>query len=1011
VGLVSVLSSFLGLAGQLGRKNLSSYCFLETCEDGLLVAKDGSVASLIRIDGTRQMMAEKELVKLCEYANTKLSPYLSRPGHAIQVWFSRDSDASRSMVRDIMRVPQTVSQRLGMNLEDLFEERESHLSKYIVRESLYCVLWTRPSVLTKQELERLKITQKPPEVWPKAVDTQAPHLASRKIIVRHMAFAESFMEDMNSFGIRSKAILGHEAIKAIRASIYPDMTESAWRPRINGDIYSRNSGERRANWLRHPEIDQYDMSHLFAPRLEDQLFGRGGEAVGRNISRIGGCLFGSVDIMVGPQDMLPFSELLNRMRSDEFPWRVSFLIESDGLSSPMVSLKSFLASIGQVTNSDNRTIREAINGLNIFRQEGGVVPRLRTSFATWAPANKLDLIEERTSRLQRAVEGWGYCIATSNMGDPVSGAFSSALGLSLASTAPPGYAPLPDVIYMLPWMRDASPFDSGAVLFRTPDGRPWPFQPGSSEQDSSVDIVYAPPGRGKSVWLNTTNLAFCLSPIATQATGGAKLPLVSIIDIGTSSSGLISLIKEALPPNRRHEAEYRRLRMIREHAINPFDTQLGCRKPLPAEKAFLVNFVSLLGTDPSEDKPPRGLSDLADRAIDEVYEHLSDLSRGGQPRPYVAGENNIVDEAIERYAIKLPQNASWWLVTDKLFAAGAINEAVIAQSYAVPLVEDLVQIVNTPQISDIFGETVIEGGERLIKAFQRVINSCLRAYPILGAPTRFNIGGARVVSLDLDEAAPNAGGGPANKQTAMVYMLARFILCKDFYLVEDNLSEMSSEYRGYHHTRILRIRETPKKIVFDEFHRTATSTSVRSQIIRDMREGRKWGVQIALASQLLGDFDKDMLSLSTGFWIMGVNQEQDLFEAKAKFGLSQTAVEAIPRYLNGPGRGGAPFLAVLQMKDGRHEHLLYNTLGPMELWAFSTTMEDVALRSRLYAKLGPVEARRRLAKRFPGGTAKNEIHRRIVELAEKGGSNAVDASDGVIQDIANEIIGASISAA
>lgn len=1003
MGLVSVVSSFLGLAGQLGRKNLSSYCFIETCEDGILVAKDGSVATLVRIDGTRQMMAEKELVKLCDYANTKLSPYLSRPGHAIQVWFSRDSDASRSVVHDIMRAPKNISQKLEMNLDDLFDERENHLSKFIVKESVYCVLWTRPSVLTKQELERLKITQKPPAVWPKAIDTQAPHLASRKIIVRHTSFVDSFIDDIGSFGIRSKAILGHEAIRAIRGSVYPDMAAAAWRPRMNDDAYSRN-GERRPSWLRHPEVDKYDKSHLFAPRIEDQIFSRGGETESQSAARIGGYLFGGVDIMVGPQDLLPFSELLNRMRSDEFPWRVSFLIEADGLSSPQVSLKSFLASIGQVTNSDNRTVREAIKGLNLFRQEGGVVPRLRTSFATWAPANKPELIEERVSRLQRAVEGWGYCIATSNAGDPVSGVFSSALGLSLSSTAPSGYAPLPDVIYMLPWMRDASPFEAGAVLFRTPDGRPWPFQPGSSEQDSSVDIVYAPPGRGKSVWLNTTNLAFCLSPIATQASGGAKLPLVSIIDIGTSSSGLISLIKESLPPQRRHEAEYRRLRMIREHAINPFDTQLGCRKPLPAEKAFLVNFISLLGTDPSEDKPPRGLSDLADRAIDEVYEHLSDSSRSGQPRPFIVGENGVIDEAIEKYAIKLPPEATWWTVTDRLFAAGAIHEAAVAQSYAVPLVEDLVQIVNTPQISDIFGETVIEGGERLIKAFQRVISSCLRAYPILSAPTRFNIGDARVVSLDLDEAAPNAGGGPANKQTAMVYMLARFVLCKDFYLVEENLPEISQDYRQYHHARILRIRETPKKIVFDEFHRTATSASVRSQVVRDMREGRKWGVQIALASQLLGDFDKDMLSLSTGFWIMGVNQEQDLADAKTKFGLSQTAVEAIPRYLNGPGRNGAPFLAVLQMKDGRHEHLLYNTLGPMELWAFSTTMEDVALRSRLYLKLGPVEARRRLAKRFPGGTAKNEIHRRVVEIAERGNANTSDASDSVIENIANEII-------
>ena len=51
-----------------------------------------------------------------------------------------------------------------------------------------------------------------------------------------------------------------------------------------------------------------------------------------------------------------------------------------------------------------------------------------------------------------------------------------------------------------------------------------------------------------------------------------------------------------------------------------------------------------------------------------------------------------------------------------------------------------------------------------------------------------------------------------------------------------------------------------------------------------------------------------------------------------------TAQEIMRRRLTGPTDRGAPFLAVLYLKDGRHEHLLYNTLGPTEIWAFSTTV-------------------------------------------------------------------------
>jgi len=70
---------------------------------------------------------------------------------------------------------------------------------------------------------------------------------------------------------------------------------------------------------------------------------------------------------------------------------------------------------------------------------------------------------------------------------------------------------------------------------------------------------------------------------------------------------------------------------------------------------------------------------------------------------------------------------------------------------------------------------------------------------------------------------------------------------------------MPEKYRPYHEVRLRDIRECPKRICFDEFHRTSKTTAVRSQVVRDVREGRKWGVQIVLASQLLDDFSADMV--------------------------------------------------------------------------------------------------------------------------------------------------------
>ncbi len=72
--------------------------------------------------------------------------------------------------------------------------------------------------------------------------------------------------------------------------------------------------------------------------------------------------------------------------------------------------------------------------------------------------------------------------------------------------------------------------------------------------------------------------------------GITRLPRIAIIDIGPSSSGLISLLKEALPHDRQHYVAYHRLRMTPDYSINPFDTQLGCRYPLAARARIFSEF-------------------------------------------------------------------------------------------------------------------------------------------------------------------------------------------------------------------------------------------------------------------------------------------------------------------------------------------------------------------------------------------------------------------------------------
>lgn len=994
MGISSVLSNLKSAFSSMTKKSMDSFCFLETGVSGTtsVVAADGSILSILRIDGVKQLIGPDDLENVIHEMNIKLSSYFGQPGHAMQIWFARDPDLSKQLVSSLNRPARNVAKSLNLELDDLFDERESHLVNFITWEGYYIALWTRPAILTKTELDSIRKEKRRPEIWPVAIDTQNIFVAARQIQIRHDAFVTAVVTDLNSLNIRCSALEAHDAIKAVKFSIYPDSQGSDWRPALPGDTV----------WPRNPSWNPKDVSHLMAPRLEDQIFDRGAEVLSPRIVRVGRYNFASMDMSIGPQELRPFSDLLQRLiMGGEFPWRVSFLIEGNGLSGSM-NIKSTLAGVLGFSNSENKQIRDAIRGLMELKNEGEVIVRFRASFSTWAPSDQISLLEERASQLQRAVESWGYCGVQRGSGDPLAGVMSSALGIDVASTAPAGAPPLSAALHMMPWNRDASPWPKGSVLFRTPDGRPWPYEPGSSLQSTFIDLIFAPPGYAKSVLLNTKNLALCLSAGATTGSGGSRLPRIAVIDIGPSSSGLISLLKESLPADRRHEVQYRRLRMIREHAINPFDTQLGCRRPLPLERSFLVNFLSILGTPVGESKPPQGLPDLVGMVVDEVYEAFDDRARRGNPRPYTRHEDEEIDKALAANGIDIDDDESWWGVVDKLYQKGDSHNAALAQRYAVPRIEDLNVVVRKSQVMDVYGNAKTSTGELLIDVFQRMISSGLREYPILTLPTRFDLGETRVVSLDIDEAAPR-GGGPADKQTALVYMLARFALARDFYLNEEVVSLIPDDYKDYHLKRIKNIRETPKKIVMDEFHRTRSSPMVREQVMIDLREGRKWGVHVALASQLLDDFDLNMVDVATGVWVLGVGNERSAKMATETFGLSPAAQYVVRHHLNGPGPKGAPFLALLNLKDGRHEHLLVNTLGPMELWSFSTTAQDVVLRNRLYQELGPTEARRRLARRYPGGSAKSDIERRVARLSEVGRVDS-DSEDGIIEEIVKELM-------
>jgi intracellular multiplication protein IcmB len=737
------------------------------------------------------------------------------------------------------------------------------------------------------------------------------------------------------------------------------------------------------------------MSDVLWPPLGHQLAIGSAEILSSTVVQIDNLLWAALDITLAPMEPMPFTALFARMQEADMPFRISYLVESGGIQG--AQFRKFVASVLAFSNEANQQIRRSLDALTDMARNKPVV-RLRVSLATWAPVNDRVLLEQRVSTLMQAVESWGYCQVSQTSGDPLEAVMSSALGIACASTAPPAVAPLEEVIKILPWQRACSPFENGSILMRTPDGKVWPYETGTQLTTTWFDLIYAQPGAGKSVLLNALNLGTCLK------SGLSNLPYVAIIDVGPSSSGLIAMLKDALPAERRYEVAHYKLRMTPEFAVNPFDTQLGCRHPLPDERSYLVELLALICTPPGQDAPYDGITQLAGMVVDEMYRWRADKSANAEPRPYISRIDSEIDNAIIDHKIPVNEETTWWDLVDALFAVEDYRLANQAQRYAVPTLTDAATAARRPQIRALLDETSIgSGAEGVIHAFERMIASSIRELPLLSAITRFDISGARVCALDLGEVAPQ-GDETADRQTAIMYMLARHTLVRSWWLGEDALKNMPKQYVPYHGKRLQNIRETQKRICFDEFHRTSRSSSVRAQVIRDVREGRKWGVQIALSSQLLDDFTNDMVDLATGVWILGsALSDRAVNLSVERFGLSETARWVMRNRLTGPRANGAPALFILGTNEGRYEQFLMNTLGPIELWALSTSSEDVAIRSRLYQRIGGVKARRVLGRAYPRGSARAELRRRITLRTEAGEvENA--ALSVVIEEMVDEMI-------
>jgi intracellular multiplication protein IcmB len=962
---------FQSIFSKATKMSMFNYCNIEAnvtdssdiSDDDTFVNKDGSYSTFYNLNGCSKSVAANGIHRMATRLEERLKGNLEKKGFRIQFVFENNPEFSNIPIEDCLNPVLRAMKRAKIPINKVVDSRKDVLKRKTSYERCFMVVTSFPLVkqAALQQMNENRIEKgskfstgiKPGEYG------ISPFFELEELLEAHSGMCSTIEKSLKEF-IFFEKLDCHTALLEVRKSIENQEVNDKWRPHLIGD-------RMRPRLVKDGNTD-LDQSHILNMDIGFQLFNKSPEPVEGMPTSIqyGTTMYAPLNLDLPPQDPSPFSELFKDV-DNSVPWRFSFVIETGHkeILSKINNKKSF-ATFLAITSSNNKAIKEAAEEFIDIAKSGKRLVSCKASFCTWA--NDKKTLAVRKSILSQSIQGWGAGDVIDELGDPTELWINTLPGISQKFISTPFPMTLGEAFYISPISRPASPWKTGTALYRTIDRKLFPVEPSSKRQASWFDIYYAPPGSGKSFKLAADNMSFIMNP------RNIMLPRLAMLDIGFSSQSFVEFVRSMMPENVRDQFHALKLRMSKtdtSNDINPFDTPLGCRSPLSLDREFLINFLTTAFTPAGSLSPIVRLPEFLGVLVDEMYDYFSDENN---PNIYQIGTYSKIDNYLEESEYEISQYTTWWQVFDYCYDKGEYKLAMIAQRYAMPTLNDITTVVtNSNNIKDVFGRAKIHGADELLVDYVKQMSmTIVNDFPILSRPSSLDLSHARVVSLDLSEVTPK-GSPQADKKTSIMYMVGRYVLCKDFYQKEtDTVPQVPDKYKSYHRVRLQAEAAVPKKLCMDEFHRTSSSPSVRSQVELDVREGRKFLVNIALASQQLGDFDKQLVNLADNMWILSKGKtEDDLNTIKERFAPEDDVIDLMKNYVTGPSSEGSSFLYIGNLKDtnNRIEQVLYLTIGALEMWGYTTVHEDYSLRQALASKIGIGKAMDILTSKFPKGSA------------------------------------------
>ncbi|RMG78942.1 MAG: hypothetical protein D6712_20445, partial [Chloroflexi bacterium] len=740
---MSFVDNIQKMMWRFSRRTLSERCWAvaNLPNSRHFVGRDGGFMTFYEIKGAMRLLPDRALPDFTKELMRALGGAAKAEGRLLTFFIERSPDLADTMLAEMDANIKGAVERLGLNTY-VPEARRKHLNnKLLARRIVLCVTTTKNALNLNELNSELDALATKTKDLASLLPEMDPSRALKRLLDLHESYIASIEKALSSVAIIRRMSAG-EAMQVAGHMIHRSRKPRQYQ--LLADKYA----------IRHNPVNS--AAGLTAPDIASQLFRTSLNAIDNGtLVQCDDVIHAPLVIQHPPMQHQRLGALLSKIPAD-VPVRIAVHIDtsSSGVSQTVSRIGS-IARTFSVFGGDNRDIANSADYFMRELKQGNAGCRVGFSIDTWN--TNIDNARRQRDAIASAVEAWGAANVHYERGDSIDSLLSTLPFFVEASRTLPKHPWLwRDLVQTLPVSLPSSPFATGDLVGRLPDGHPFPIKLGASEQNSFSTLIAAPSGSGKSVFA----AALTRSIVLRGGTDDGKLPPVAVIDSGFTQTFLAEVIRSELPDERKHEVMCVTPQNSADTAINPFDLPLGLRKPLSIQRDFLASLLLEMLT-PVGSKPEPRLDQFAASLIDAAYAYFADA---GMTR-YHAGIK-VIDDAIAKHGIRVSPRTTFWSLVDAFFAAGDIHAATVAQAYAVPSVALLPRVIAQSSQFRTEWESATFYQQPALEFAAQSLTSIAKQYPGLSNTTRYFWRSARLRVLNLQQCAPGARDAQTAKQSA-----------------------------------------------------------------------------------------------------------------------------------------------------------------------------------------------------------------------------------------------------